>query len=107
MSESIVLNVDDLTIGDLEDFQEITGSPFDKALRPVVVLDDDGEKVFDEKGRPVKEVEFNPTVLKALVYISKRRDNPEFTLEDARNIKVADFALEGGDEEADPTSAAT
>lgn len=46
-----------------------------------------------------------PRVVKALVYIVGRRDNPDFTLEDAANVRFDEIEWEEPDEE-DPTNAA-
>jgi hypothetical protein len=94
--------IDDMTIGDLEDFQTITGMTLDAAFTPQVVLDAKGNKVFDEKGRPEKAVDSNPTVLKALIYLSQRAIDPAFTLDDARNVKVSELEIVSGP--LDPTS---
>jgi hypothetical protein len=91
-----------MTIGDLEDFQEITGMTLDAAFTPQLVFDVKGNKVFDEKGRPEKAVENNPTVLKALIFLSQRAIDPAFTLADARNVKVSELEIVTGP--LDPTT---
>lgn len=71
------VNLEALKIREIEEIEEITGTPIDQ--------------LFDAE-RPRGQV------LRALGYVVKRRDNPDFTLEDAGElvIKVAD---------ADPTTA--
>jgi hypothetical protein len=96
------INPDDFTIGDLEDFESITGTTFEKALAAKVQFDEDGNKVVDAKGRPVKAVEMNTTVLKALIYLSERATNPDFTIDDARKVKVSELQF-GSETEPDPT----
>ena len=64
-----VLNIDinDLTIAEVVEIEDLTGMPLDalgQADKP--------------KGR----------MLQALAYISKRRDNPDFTFEDAGALKI-------------------
>lgn len=85
----LVIDEDDFTIGDLEDFEEITGKSLESVLAGEVAVDEEGNKKFDEKGRPVKEMKVDAKTLKALVFIIMRRDNPKFTVEDARNVKLS------------------
>lgn len=62
-----VLDIKKLTVGDLEDIEEICG-------------------------RPLSEIDFeNPDskLMKAIVYITGRRDNPDFTIEDARQVPLS------------------
>ncbi len=109
MSSTLALDPDTLTIGDLEDFESVVGRPIFEALAPKAQLDDDGNVIRDEKGRPVKSVQMDAKSLKAIVWITSRRDNPDFTLEDARNVKVSSFSVDGDDdaEPVDPTEAAS
>lgn len=92
------LNPEDLSIGDLEDFEEITGKSLQDALEAKPVLDENGKQKKDAKGRPLREVQIPASVLKALVYLTKRRENPEFTLKDARNVKVTELNFTEADE---------
>tara|TARA_R100000808_G_scaffold23545_2_gene52379 strand:- start:124 stop:378 length:255 start_codon:yes stop_codon:yes gene_type:complete len=64
-----VLNIDinDLTIAEVVEIEDLTGMPLD-ALG----------QTDKPKGR----------MLQALAYISKRRENPEFTFEDAGALKI-------------------
>lgn len=80
--EPFVVNLNDLTIGDLEDFEDIVGVAFEDAQAG--------------RFRSIKAV-------KALVFLTMRRTNPDFTIEDARKFKITDLNL--GDE-VDPTGAA-
>ena len=70
------LNPEDLSIGDLEDFEDITGMQLQKALEAKPVLDDAGEQVKDEKGRPLREVQIPTKVLKALVFLDQAPGEP-------------------------------
>lgn len=81
-SPVLAVNLNDLTIGDLEDFEDIVGVSFEDAQAGSF--------------RSVKAI-------KALVFLTMRRDNPAFTIEDARAFKIT--ALNLGDE-VDPTDAA-
>ncbi len=93
MSESISLAVDEgaLTLGDLEDFEEFFGKPLQEAVKPVPVLDEDGSKTFDEKGRPVTQVTVSSKALVGLVWITQRHVREGFTLADARGVRIADI----------------
>ena len=64
-----VLNLDisDLTISEIVEIEELTGMPLDSLGQP-----------DKPKGK----------MLQAMAYISKKRDNPDFTFEDAGNIKI-------------------
>jgi hypothetical protein len=72
------INLDDLTIGEVIEIEEITGMAMD-AMQDAAV----------PKGR----------MLQAMAYISRKRTDPDFTLEDALNLKLS----VDGDE--DPTDA--
>lgn len=107
----LTINPADMTIGDLEDFEDIVGISMDKAFKPVPLLDEAGERVYelDEKGvnRPATTVDVSTKALKALIYIVNRMENPAFTLEDARKVKVSELELLGDEAAAaDPTEAA-
>jgi hypothetical protein len=101
MSNAIVLDIDpdELTIGDLEDFEEITGGTIQKVIKTVPELDANGDRVFDEKGRPVMTSEVPAKAIRALVWITQRKLNPEFTLEDARNVRVSSLVLHAPSED--------
>ena len=77
----IVIDSDRMTLGDIETFEEMVGERLETL----------------EDGRP------SGKALVALVYITKRRDDPNYTVEDARKVPVSDLADE--EEEADPTEA--
>lgn len=96
---NIKFDEDALTLGDLEDFEDVTGVELFEALKPVPVKDEDGKPVRDEKGRPVQSVQLSAKSLKALVWIVLRAERPGFSLDDARNIKVAALEItDSGDE---------
>lgn len=101
----LTFNENDLTIGDLEDFEAAVGMQISEALRPVTVRDDEGNVVRDpETGRPEQTVSLSAKALKGLVWIAKRQEDPAFTLEDARSVKVTelDIVRADDDEAADP-----
>lgn len=99
----INLSEDSLTIGDLEDFEELTGSTFDEAMKPTHLKDDDGNLMYDDKGRPTMGVKPSMKMVIALAYISARKNDPEITLERIRNTSVKDFAFKGAETEEEPT----
>ena len=66
-NSSINFNLNDLTIGEIVTIEELTGLPFDAMTDP-----------DKPKGK----------LLQAIAYISKRRDNPEFTFEMAGDLKL-------------------
>lgn len=67
----ILLDVSQLTVGDVEDIEEICGKQLDE---------------LDFKTPSAK-------LMKAIIYINGRRDNPDFTLEEARQVKLAEVKL--------------
>ncbi|WP_200209110.1 hypothetical protein [Micromonospora coerulea] len=94
------INPDDLTLGDLEDFEDFTGKSIDEAIKPVPVLDDEGKRTFDEKGRPEMTVKVSTKAIICLVWLTQRKANPDFTVADARNVKVTSLVV-GGESEAE------
>lgn len=95
MTASIDLNLDPdaMTLGDLEDFETHTGGTLDEMIRAVPVLDGEGNRTFDEKGRPVMTTKVSAKSLICLVWIIQRKTNPDFTLADARDIRVTSLTL--------------
>lgn len=87
MSDLPAINIDPdkLTIGDLEDFEEEVGESFQQAFA----------------GGPSG---VSTKALKAIVWIVSRQGNPDFTLDDARNVRIADFSF--AEPVTDPTPAA-
>lgn len=72
----ITIDFDSITVGDVETIEEICG-------------------------RPIRQGDFvNPTgkMLLAMVYVAGRRQNPEFTLDDARAVPITEIKLAGGQE---------
>ncbi|MCB5179508.1 hypothetical protein [Streptomyces antimicrobicus] len=94
-TETVSLRVDPdvLTIGDLEDFEEVVGAPIYDVLSPRPVIGPDGKKVLDEKGRPELETKIPTKALKALIWITQRAEKPGFSLDDARNVRVSALEL--------------
>lgn len=94
-TKEFALDVDELTVGDLETIEEMTGMEFNDALNAIENL--------------------NPKCVLAFVFCVGRHENPDFSLDDARKVKLSSFqeleapgakpAEEVGDE-ADPPAAA-
>jgi len=82
VAEKITLNIDDLTIQDLQDFEDEVGKPLSEAV---------GDNM-------------SARALKALVWVVKRAEDPNFTLDDAGKIKVEELDL--GDDGGNPTQSA-
>ena len=67
------------------------------------------ETIEEVAGLPIDEVDFNRAApLRALAFIAMRRQNPRFTMDEARHIKLGRFKpVENGDKPAErPTKAA-
>lgn len=97
--ETVALRVDPdaLTIGDLEDFEDVVGLPLYDALQPKPVRDANGRKLLDEKGRPEMQTQISTKALKALIWITQRMEKPGFSLDDARAVKVSALELVAAD----------
>jgi hypothetical protein len=67
-NDALTIDLNDLTIEEIEIIEDIVDAPFDALSKP-------GAK----KGR----------FLRALAYVSRRRTDPDFTLEDAGRLKVS------------------
>lgn len=89
--EVLRVDPDELTIGDLEDFEDASGQAFEDA--------------FAEG--PDGNVKPSLKAIKAIVWVVKRQSNPAFTLEDARKVKLADLQIGSEDAGTVPTPAAS
>ncbi len=87
-------SVDSLTVGDLEDIEEITGIGIDDVMAALTTGKVGANGTI---GVPIK-------VLKALVFVVYRASDPAFTLDDARKVRVTE--LEVVLAEPDPTEPA-
>lgn len=80
MTDTITIDPDDLSLGEVEAIEDILGKPF--------------SQVFADGGVSAKAAV-------ALVYVVMRRDDATFTLDDARAFKIGSLKLGAG---ADPTN---
>lgn len=77
------INLNDLTVGDLEQIEDIAGVT--------------AGQMFSGGG-------FSAKAIKAIVYVVHKKDDPSFTLDDAANVKFTDVGIS---DKADPTDAAS
>lgn len=77
MPETLNVNVDDLTLGEVDDFEEASG----------LSIVDVSKLLKGKKPLPAK-------ALIALVWITKRRADESYTLEQARSVKVSELETE-------------
>jgi hypothetical protein len=103
----ISISEDDMTLGDMEDFEEITGKSFSDSMRRVKVIDPDtGMQKPDPdpaaKGKGLWSYEMSMKGLTAIVYISLRKENPSITLDEVRAMKLDELDLAAAE---DPTQA--
>lgn len=113
MANKLKLSMDDLTLGDMELFEDATGQDILEALKPRPVIDETtGMPVKDPddpKGRPLMEARVTSRVFVGLVYIALHRENPAITLAEVKALPLKEIDLdleESADEnptEAEPT----
>ena len=94
----------DFTLGELEDFEDATGTTLGDALLPKKVVGANGKPVRDERGRPVEEVNLTAKSLIALVWLMYRRENEQFTMADARKIKISELEITGVEDDPKDTT---
>lgn len=106
------LSMDDLTLGDMELFEEATGQDMMDVLKPRPVIDDaTGRPVKDPndpKGRPLMEAKVTSKAFLGLVFIALRRENPKLTIAEVKRMKLSDIDLDveqsaGEGSDVDPT----
>lgn len=81
VAQPLRFSVDSITIGDMEDIEDITGKSFDDILTLITSRSD-----ADTIGIPVK-------VLKALVFVMRRHDDENFTVADAAKVRVSELQV--------------
>lgn len=102
--QKVSINMDDLTFGELEVFEDVTGMVMSDAIKTDFVRDAKGNKVADPddpKGRPLTETKMGVKAMMGMVFLSMRRDDPELTWEQVRQMKLSDidFEVVGNDDE--------
>lgn len=78
--EGKTYDLDDFEFGELEWLEDHVGGS---------LMGNDGENLFSMKA------------MLGFVYLIRRRDNPDFTLDDARKIKLSTVQTDGEDESAE------
>lgn len=88
---TVSLNFDEMTIDDLEILEEASGLTAAEMF----------QRVPGEDGQPVTRIQQHLTarVLRAIVFIAKRREDPEYTMEDAGRESFAKIDFGGGEED--------
>lgn len=112
MTNKLRLSMDDLTLGEMELFEEATGKDIMEVLKPKPVIDEETGRPKkdpdDPKGRPLMEAQVTSKAFIGLVYIALRRDNPALTIAEVKAMPLnsIDFDIEQTAEAAtavDPT----
>jgi hypothetical protein len=97
MGTKVSINMDDLTFGEMELFEDVTGMVMSDAIKTEFVRDKNGNKVADPddpKGRPLTETKMGVKAMMGMVFLSMRRDNPDLTWETVRQMKISDIDFE-------------
>ena len=110
----VSINMDDLTFGELELFEDVTGLVMSDAVRQEIVRDRRTGMPIpdpdDPKGRPLKEVKMSAVAMMGMVFLALRREDPNVTLDTVRSMRMSDldFSIEDetADGEVDPTTPA-
>lgn len=94
MTRVIDLNPDELTLGDLELFEEATGLDLMEALKPIVERDPETDMPIpdpDNPGKPKMTVKMTAKAFLGLIYVVVKREDPTVTVADLRKMKLNDF----------------
>lgn len=108
--QKISMNMDELTFGELEVFEDVTGMVMSDAIKTDFVRDSKGNKVADPddpKGRPLMETKMGVRAMMGMVFISMRRDNPDVTWGEIQAMKLSDVEMdlrENADDDAGKVS---
>lgn len=113
MGTKLKLSMDDLTLGDMELFEDATGKDMMDVLKPRPVIDEETGRPMkdpdDPKGRPLMAAQVTSKAFIGLVFIAMRRENPDLTIADVKAMTLSsiDFDIEQPTEasEVDPTGA--
>lgn len=86
MSQDVDVDLDAFTLGDIEDFEEASGVTF---MQLHSALQNNDYTVLSGK------------VIKALAWIMKRHEDPDFTLQQARDVSLGDVDIGGNGQQPD------
>lgn len=104
----IRIDLDSMSLGDLEAFEDATGLTVDDVFGQEFVLDENGRKVpdpDDEKGRPLmKGKKLGIKAMIGLIYVVLKREDPTMTPAKVRALGLDEFEIE---DDEDPTEAAS
>lgn len=104
----IRIDLDTMSLGDLEAFEDATGLTVDDVFGREFVLDETGRKVpdpDDEKGRPLtKPKKLGIRAMIGLIYVVLKREDPTMTPAKVRALGLDEFEIE---DDEDPTEAAS
>lgn len=95
--KKISMDMDQLTFGELELFENVTGMVMSDAIKTDFVRDKNGQKVADPddpKGRPLQETKMSARAMMGMVYLSLVRDGEDVTWEDVKKLKLSDVDFE-------------
>jgi hypothetical protein len=93
----VKLNMDDLTFGELEEFERVTGMVMSDAVRTDIVRDNTGRPVpdpDDPQGRPLKETKMSAKAMMGMVYLALRKEDSEMTFDKVRALRLSDVDLD-------------
>jgi len=96
--KKININESDMTLGDLELFEDITGKSFGESLKKVRDIDPEtGLQKIDPdpkaKGAGMWTYEMSMKGLAALIYISLKREDPNVTIDAVKDMKLSEFDM--------------
>lgn len=96
--KKISLNMDDMTFGELETFENVTGLILSDAVRTDIVRDPKTgipvKDPDDPRGGPLREVKMGIKAMMGLVYVSMLREDPDITWQAIQQMKLSDVELD-------------
>ncbi len=82
---TIAISIDEFTLGEIEELEELTGMTLRALMR----------RMQSDDGAPTKAVS-------ALAWIARRRAEPELTLDDVRALRLSEIEFAGAAEADEP-----
>lgn len=100
----VLLAPDNMTLGAMEEFEDIAGVSFRSQLRKIPRLDPmTGKQMKDPdpeaKGAGLFDIELSAKAMTILTYMGIRKTNPEITLDQVRSMPPTDIEYVGEDGE--------